>query len=693
MIPLQFEVDAWLLIGLLIPAGLLTWFAYRRTEPGLEGVYQWILPGLRGTVLMLLLVLLLEPVWHQAIRKVSQPVQVVLVDESLSISQHQRPEVLPPLGGEIYYFGFGGATRPLENFEAAMDTAPRTDIAQALNEIKHLLQNKNLHSVLLVSDGQYNTGRNPIYTAADYGVPIHTLIVGDTLQPQDLSIARISTNELAYVGQEIPVDVTLLLQGYTNETVTTHLIISDSLIAGKTTAISEGEATVSLRFTPSTEGLLQYSLTTTELEQEATWENNRTTFAVRVLKRNQSICLIAAAPHPDLTAIRNILTRDPMRQVDSYVQMQPGKFYEGELPSSLDQYDVLILVGFPGREADPTSINQVVQAAESGTPLLFMLTRQTDLAYLLGSFRTVLPVIPTANSMLYDEALLQLTTAGIRDAILDVPKASWEQFPPLMATTGHWSATSDSRILGQANVRGISLDEPLFVIRSRAGHRTASILGAGTWRWLNHAGGHDDIWPQVVENLMQWLTTPEDDRIVRVEPTQTVFDGSEPIDFVGQVYDESFKPVSDAVVTLELLTPDNAVYPYSMTHKGSGRFALRIDALPEGTYSYTAQATRKDAPLGTDQGVFTVGSVNLEYRSTQSDAALLRQIAYRSGGHFFTDHSLHTLPGKLASDSLFTATSYVQQLEFDLRKAPWVLAIVIVLLGLEWILRKRNGLA
>ena len=98
--------------------------------------------------------------------------------------------------------------------------------------------------------------------------------------------------------------------------------------------------------------------------------------------------------------------------------------------------------------------------------------------------------------------------------------------------------SSDSRILGQVNLRGITLEEPLLVVRNRAGHRTAAILGAGTWRWLNLAGAAVDmphIWPQVVENLMQWLTTPEDDRTVRVEPVLTAFDGSEPIDFPASV--------------------------------------------------------------------------------------------------------------------------------------------------------------
>ncbi len=693
---IEFGLRAWPLILLLILAGSLTWFSYRQTEPRLHGINRWLLPMLRGISLVLLLALLFEPMIRRNINQEVPPVLAVLIDESQSMAQHQRTEILPSIQGQTHYFGFGGTMRPIKDLAAAMDTAPRTDISSALEEVQTSLRDENLRGVLLISDGQYNTGRNPVYVAADYGIPIHTLVIGDTLQQQDLMIARTVTNELAYVGQEVPVDVSLLLQGYSDKTVTTRLYAQDSLVASETLMITEGESIASLSFTPQEEGLFQYTLTTTELENEASSTNNREIFTVRVLRRSQRICLIAAAPHPDLVAMRNLLTRDESRQVDSFVQMQPDRFYEGNLPNSLDEYDAIVLVGFPGREADDVSLNVVANAARSGIPLLFMLTRQTDLQRLQDQLANVLPALPTTENVLYDEANLKLTQAGFRDPILDFPEALWERLPPLMVSTGHWNVTSDSRILGQINLRGITLEEPLLMVRSRAGHRTAAILGSGTWRWLNLADDPADmprVWPQVVENLMQWLTTPEDDRTVRVEPALTAFGGGEPIDFSGQVYDESLNPVSEAVVTVEITAPDGAQYPYTMTNTGSGRFTLRVDALPEGTYAYTAEATRMNTSMGTDRGVFTVGSVNLEYRSTRSNEALLRQIAYRSGGDLFTERTLSTFQERLNSDRLFSPITQSRELEFDLRRIPWILGIVILLLGLEWVLRKRSGLA
>ncbi|MCY4204466.1 MAG: hypothetical protein OXE92_01930, partial [Bacteroidetes bacterium] len=340
---IDFGVDIWPLILLLVLAGLLTWFSYRRTEPKLKGISRWLLPGLRGLAFALLLILLFEPTVSRKLKQTNQPIQVVLIDESQSMLPAQLPQTLPATKGETLFFGFGSETRSIEELAAAKDTAPRTDIASALEEIQSSLHDQNLRSILLISDGQYNTGRNPTYVASDYGIPIHTLIVGDTLQQQDLLIARTTTNELTYVGTETPVDVSLLLQGYEDAIVTTSLYVQDSLITSRTSTISEGESVVSMNFVPHKEGLFQYTLITTELQDEASLENNRATFTARILKRSQTLCLIGAAPHPDLIAIRNILTRDQSRQIDSYVQMDSDRFYEGNLPDSLHEYDAIIL--------------------------------------------------------------------------------------------------------------------------------------------------------------------------------------------------------------------------------------------------------------------------------------------------------------------------------------------------------------
>ena len=92
---LQFEAYSWPLIYLLVLAGLLTWFSYRRTEPKLSGANRWILPGLRGIALTLLLFLLFEPILHRTLRQENPPLLAVLIDESESMSHQELLESFP----------------------------------------------------------------------------------------------------------------------------------------------------------------------------------------------------------------------------------------------------------------------------------------------------------------------------------------------------------------------------------------------------------------------------------------------------------------------------------------------------------------------------------------------------------------------------------------------------------------------
>lgn len=683
------------LLLLALVAGALAWYTYRNSVPQLEGFNRWLLPGLRTFVLLVLLALLFEPLQRNTVRRTASPVLAVLVDESQSMSRQAGMESLPAIPGEVRMFGFGGNVRELEDYFAARDSAPRTDIGSALQSVSEALRDTPLRGVLLLSDGQHNTGPNPAYVAGDLGLPVHTVIVGDTAQQRDLRIARIATNEIAYAGHSVPVEASLLLQGYDQAEVSVSLYEGDSLLTSQPVSLEPGESSTALSFTPGADGLRQFVVTVTALEGEASIQNNRATFTTRVLKRTQRVLLLAAAPHPDVAALRSLISQDGNREVHSFVQKNRTEFYEGSVPVTLDEYDLIVLAGYPGRGASRALASQWSSMASSGTPLLFVIGEQTDLELLMGEWSGFLPAAPQRDLMQFDEATFVPTLVGLQHPVLDLPEADWAALPPLMYGTGQWEVSPDALVLARASVRGVDLQAPMLVTRSRSGSRSAALLGAGTWRWLNLSQdpfAYPRLWPQVLENLVQWLTAPDDDRKVRVAPVTATFDGAEPVVFTGQVYDESLRPVSDADVTLDITAPDGAQYPYTLRSMGSGRYSLSLDILPEGAYSYAAQATRLDMPLGTDAGTFTVGALGLEFHDTHANAPLLRQIAYRSGGHFMAPAELAELPARLAADTSFAPEITIESRDRALWRWPVIVAVLLALLSLEWVLRKRNGL-
>ena len=699
-----------LLVLCLAAAAGLTWWTYGRSVPRVTTGRRLLLSALRGTALFIVLVLLFEPVLRRTDATEEPPVLAVLVDASQSlgredgtgdgaVSARDALQRLPDVDGETRVYAFDEATAPLAPDDSLAFDGVRTDIAGALQRVEADLDGQNLGGVLLISDGRYNTGRNPIYLAERYDVPIYTAVVGDTTRQRDVLVARVATNEIAYAGVELPVQVAVRADGFVGERATVALYERDRRLASQTVTLPEGsvEATVDLAFTPEAEGLHRYTVAVTRFDGEVTYGNNTESVAVRVLSNKRRVLLLAAAPGPDLAAIRQILDTDPNLEVVPFTQRGPGSFYEGSLPASLDGFDAVVLAGFPGRAADRAAVQRVVQAAEAGLPLLFLLTRQTDLPSLRAAFGDVLPVRPEVVRTTFTEAALVPTPAGSLHPVLAVPTAppsTLDRLPPVATSDSRWVPSPDARVLATTRVRGIDFEDPLLLVRQRGRSRSAALLATGTWRWLNlpaDLASVEDFYPGLVDNLLRWLTTREDDRPVRVRPVQTLFGASEAVQFTGQVYDESLTPIPDASVQVRVTAPDGSVSPFTMRPVGGGRYLLDAGTLLEGDYTFVAEAEREGATLGQDRGAFAVGALALEFRDTQADASLMRQIARRSGGTVIDAADIPALRTQLEAGG-FGPRIVEQEQETELWHIAWLLGVVVALLATEWVLRKRAGM-
>ena len=708
----------WLLVGVLLSAGGLTYWAYHHTIPELPRLRRMLLGGLRFMSLALLAFLLFKPVFRSLERTRIPPTVAVLVDNSQSISTADTAEASPPMREALQHllgsmdadvprvFLFGSTTQTvpggLSSVTDSLDfRQPRTDIAQALEHARAELQQENLSGVVLLSDGQYNTGRNPLYTADRFPVPIHTVVVGDTTRERDVQVQRISTNEIAYTDTELPVQVGLRADGYPGQRVTVRLTRSGTTLDSEQITLPDGaaEVPVDLSLEPQEQGLQQFQIHVSELSGEANHRNNTGTFTVRVLDSKKRVLLLGAAPGPDVAAVRQILKEASNLNVESLIQKSPGTFYEGQLPDDFSDINVVVLAGYPGTAAQSATVERMADAvAEDDIPLFFLITGQTDLQALRDQLGDVLPVVPKTVRSTFVDAQLIPSPAGRQHPILEIPSAPLSLFaelPPLSYNESRWQPSPDANVLATTRVQGVQLQDPMLVIRQRTGSRSAAFLGADTWRWLvlpEDLDQADPLWPTLFSNILQWISTPDNDQRLRVEPVRDVFAGGETVQLTGEAYDESLNPVSSASITVQVTSPGGDRYPYTMKSVGNGRYVLDIGSLPEGTYSYTAEATREGRVVGSDQGSFAVGALTLEFKETRADAGLMRQLARRSGGLFYFADSLGGFSEQLQQRGALEASFLEETQETELWHLYSLMAVVIVLLTAEWFFRKRSGM-
>ncbi|PSQ73575.1 MAG: hypothetical protein BRD26_00635 [Bacteroidetes bacterium QH_1_64_81] len=673
-----FGYSPWLLLLCVAVAGGLTYWSYRITVPPLGAGWRGLLGGLRFLALTPVLAVLVDD--SESMRVVTAGNQ----SPSVATARDSVRPILETLGddevsGSVRFFGAGSALRALPGptADSLRFDGARTDLASALQGVPEELQGTNLQGIVLVSDGQYNTGRNPLRVADRSPVPIHTVTVGDTTRSRDLRLRSVATNDRAYLDSRVPVRATLTATDGRGESVTVTLEQDGQTLDRGTVRLptGTGEASIDLTFEPTAAGLQQLTVRASELPGEVTTRNNVQTVSLRVLESKRQVLLLGAAPSPNVTAVRRVYERDADTEVTARIPQPDGSFIGGPLPDDLSTFDVVVAAGFPSDPVPTDVVERIAMLIEDdGTPALFFLDRQTDLAAWRQHFESVLPATPSRATTDFVESPFTVAQKGRQHPVFrieDADVALFERLPPLQRSAVDWTPTLDARVLATAPPSSGSDAAPLLVVRSRAGLRTGAFLGTGVWRWAllpSQLEPADPLWPGLASNLLRWVSTEADDSPVRVRPVSSTFDGDEPVSFTGQVY------------------------PYTMDPVGQGRYTLDVGTLPEGSYRYDAVARLEGTELGTDQGKFSVAPLRLEYQTPRSDAVLMQQVAARSGGTAYTPQTVQQLPRDLDRRSSFSSEVVRQTSEAELWRTSLFLLAILVLLASEWTLRKYLGL-
>jgi hypothetical protein len=705
---LSLDYSPFLLIVCAAAAAGLTYAAYRLTVPALSPGRKWLLAGLRWSSLFLVLLLIFGPVLQRTEARNEPPVLAVLIDHTLSLTTGDRDganqvlDAVRSLPASARHFVFTGGTRAIDRdtLDRLDFSGERTDITQALETAVRDLEGRNLRGVVLISDGRYNTGRNPVHTAERFPVPIYTVAVGDTMPQIDVVLARVVTNEIAYTGVELPVRIAVRSTGYAGRQAAITLAEEGRRVAvGSVTLPPDGgEAFVNLAFVPGTPGLRRLTAQVEAQPGEVTLQNNVRSTNLQVLDSRRRVLLLGAAPGPDVAAAARALATDQNIEVQTAVQRSPGAFYDAPPDLNVRGYDAIVMAGYPGRGADDATAARVAAAIAAGTPAFFILTRQTDLTKLSRYFEDVLPASPEQIRSGFTPATARITGIGSTHPVFQLEAGEAgdvERLPAVEVSDSRWRIAPDAQILATATVRGADLGQPILVVGRGLGRRSASLLAAGSWRWGNlpidldaYSGLYDDL----LANVLRWVTTREDRRLVRVQPTDEAFGADEPVIFSGQVYDERLAPISDAEVAVRLRAPDGTETPYLMQPLGSGRYTLNLGRLPAGDYRFVALAGRARSELGADNGSFRVGELLLEYQDIGADPEIMRQIALRSGGGVVPLDEVGSLQQQIEREGRFRPQVVERRRERPLWHLGWLLIPIIGLLTLEWVLRKRSGM-
>ncbi len=619
-------------------------------------------------------------------------------------------------------FTVGDRTIPFPNGTPVDSIRPQsgaTDLSSAFRAVRDLRKTSNTEAIVLYTDGAFTAGENPIYPAQELGVPVYTIGLGDSTEPRDVALTELFTNEVATVGASQPVDVTLHYGGIKpGEHLTVQLFEEDQKLDEKTIELSQpiGDESVNFQYTPKTEGTKKLTARVSVLAGEATDKNNLRITYVKVLKNKFHIVLFAGAPSSDVGFLQQFFSATPALQLSTYIQKEGAAFYEGTpTRDKLGQVDLVVLAGFPIASSSEESIALVRQLLmREGRSLLFIPSRQLDPAK-FAELGDALPIRTDSRtaSQVEMKASLALTPSGAEDPILHIPPdkhgaISWDGLAPLFKTETHFEALPESRTLATAMVQGVKMDEPLLVTRAIGTARQIALTGYGLWQWKLTTFGREEAYAGKTDtsklgisaldlfltNAVRWLTTQEENKRVQIVPNRKFYQAGERIDFLGQVYDESMEPIEQADVAVQISgTSLPKPLELSLEAAGNGRFTASLpQGLPKGDYSYKGAASKNGQELGSDDGRFNVGDFNIELSEPRMRSDILRALAERTGGKFYTPETAANLLKDIYANPRFQSREITNTHDYELWNSWPLLALAILCFGSEWFIRKRLGM-
>lgn len=693
---ISFGVKYWFifLLAAILAALGVTLMAYFRNKDKLElKNYQvWFLSTLRFISFFIIAFLLLSPFIKNLKKITRNPVIITLWDNSESIVstpdsttirnniEKIREELNNQLSSKysVIEYSFGEETNSLETLSFA---EKKTDYSEAINAVINNHFNENIGALIIVGDGINNQGKNPLNLLNEVNFPIYTVGFGDTTEIVDSRIQDIYVNRTSFSGNKFPVEIDAQFSKLKGVPIKLSVVQDNKEI----TSIIVTPPTQNYFFSQTfildagTAGLKHFTVLTETVTNERNIKNNRSEFVINVLEQKQKILILSDGPHPDIGAIKNTL--------DLQTTYDVSVFTEEPYPSNLTDFNLLILNQLP------TSRNSVAEiltnAQKSRLPVLFMIGNKTFIPQ-LNALSQGVTISTLAGSGEEAQAIINKSYATFKlsDDFIEMS----QRFPPLLAPFAEYELQDGFTPLFYQKIMTIETAKPLMATGTINGRKTGFIFGEGIWRWRlfnyyqnqNHA-----LFNELVNQLVQYLALRqnEDNFMVDYNP---VYAETDDIVFKAEVYNDAFESINTSEVTLNLENSQGEELEYTFDVQGENYF-LNAGHLPMGDYTFEAEVKIGEQTFK-ETGQFTITPVNFENLDLRANHNLLYQLSSESGGQFYFPRESSELINTVLNSNKLKATSYFQEMINIMLNLKWLFFVILVLLSVEWFLRKFWGI-
>ncbi len=675
-----------LLVFALLAGGVSILVYYKNRKNSELSVLQCrVLAVLRAVSIFICLTLLLKPIVILKKQVKEKPLIVVAADNSQSLLPFKTAikETLNKLDEKlkrkytVEHWLFG---EKAVRGDTPVFVAPKSDYSDLLASVANQYVNKNIGALILLGDGIYNAGQNPLNQVSKLNFPVYTVGFGDTISIPDIRISGVKHNRTVFINNYFSLEADIHFSKLRNQVVRIEIIHDNEIVDSKTITIPTNNYFISEAFSiqASRKGLQKYKVRVAPVEGEKNTDNNSHEFVIDVIDTKHHILILSDGPHPDIGALKTIL--------ENYSNFELTLINGNILPEKVNDFDLFVLYQLPS--AHHYNSQALQDIFKSKKPLLFIVGEKTSLP-LLNNLQMG---ISTMAGKGMNECQFLFNKDFSLFKIENEYTENIENFPPLYVPYADFKMVGDLQVLGSQRIKGINTSDPLITLGTLNGRKIGYILGEGIWRWRIFDFSINNNFKAVNElifKIFNYLVLKENEENFKLFFSTTYSDNEEVI-IGAELYNDSYELVNTPDVSMVLHKDSLSEYRF-IFDKVENKYLLNLGK--PGTGNYQMKAT---VQLGEKEykstGNFMVVRLNLEEQQTIANHQFLYQLAYESGARFFLPENQEQLFSAIQSDNQIKPDKFVHYAQNELLNSKWLFALIILVFGMEWFLRKYWGI-
>jgi len=687
---IQFTSESYLWLLACLGLGFAYAFVLYQRSAHFNKNLRYFLFALRALSIALIAFLIFSPLIKTISRTVEKPLIIIAQDnsESILLSEgkgfdsreytDQLKKLEKDLSADYELRTFHFAEKMDEglnlNFKGSL-----TDISSVFKQINDQFSNRNIGAIIMGSDGIYNRGSNPQYESKNLNAAIYTIALGDTIARRDLLISNVNYNTIAYLDNQFQIGISI--EAYQSEGSNSMLTVSSEsgVILSKPISISSNEfrQTILLNLPAEKKGLRAYTIKLAPLNNELSLINNNQTIFIEVIDGRKNVLIVANAPHPDISAIRQSIENNKNYSVKV-------RMVQEVLPSEIEEAGLLILHQLPSLTNNSKDILKLSEAK----PILYVLGAQSNIPAFSASQNLM---TLNSNGML-QEANASVKTDFYAFTLSDLSRSKINNFGPLLTPFGNYALKGPASFLINQQIGKLPTEKPLLLFGEDVQRRISVLTGEGIWRWrledFQENSSHEAI-DELIAKTVQYLVSSDDKRKFRVSTSKNNFDENEHVILNAELYNESFELVNSPDVNITLKNKAGRSYSFVFS-RAVNSYVLDAGELPAGEYNYKALTSLGKLKYQAE-GQFIISSQEAEYKQIIADHQLLYTISMQNGGEMLFPKQLDELPELIRTNEKVKSVSYENPKYSELIELELLFFLVLVLLSTEWLSRKRNG--